>query len=133
MTDKNKPMDMKTLLARLTGEDYCYVTTTGRVTGKPHQIEIWFGLSDDTLYLLSGGMDKSDWVKNLLKNPAVTVRIAKQTFNATARLVTEEKEEKTARYLLAEKYQEWEDGKRLSEWARTALPVAMDLIEENNS
>ena len=33
-----------------------------------------------------------------------------------------------ARYLLAEKYQEWEDGKTLSEWARTALPIAIDII-----
>ena len=28
----------------LAGETYCYLTTTGRVTGKPHTIEIWFAL-----------------------------------------------------------------------------------------
>jgi deazaflavin-dependent oxidoreductase (nitroreductase family) len=124
---------MKTLLATLVDEENCYLTTTGRVTGKPHQIEIWFGLKDDKLYLLSGGRDRSDWVKNLLKTPSVTVRIAKHTFKATARVVTDKDEEMMARYLLAEKYQEWEDGKKLSEWARTALPVAIDLIEEKKS
>ena len=123
-------MDLTTLLSKLTREEYCYLTTTGRITGKPHQIEIWFGLHEDSLYLLSGGMDGSDWVKNLHKNPAVTVRIAKHTFSATARVVTDEKEENMARIMLAEKYQEWEASRKLSEWARTALPIAIDLIEE---
>jgi len=115
------------LLSTLKEEEYCYLTTTGRVTGKLHEIEIWFGMDGSRLYLLSGGRDKSDWVKNLLKNPSVTIRIAKQTFTGTARIVTEEQEDTKARYLLAEKYQEWEEGRTLSQWARTALPVAIDL------
>ena len=115
------------LFSTLKDKDYCYLTTTGRVSGRLHEIEIWFGVNDSTLYLLSGGRDKSDWVKNLLKNPSVTVRIAKQTFTGTARIVTEEQEDTKARYLLAEKYQEWEEGRTLSQWARTALPVAIDF------
>ena len=114
-------------IAALANENYCYLTTTGRVTGKPHEIEIWFGVNEGALYLLSGGMDRSDWVQNLLKNPSVAVRIAKHTFTGTARIVKDEKEDKMARYLLAEKYQEWEEGKTLSGWARTALPVRIDL------
>ncbi len=118
------------LLPNLKTEEYCYLTTTGRVSGKPHQIEIWFGLNKTTLYLLSGGMDKSDWVKNLLKTPSVTVRVASHTFNATARIVTDEKEETMARNLLADKYNERKVNGSLSQWARTALPVAIDLIQE---
>ena len=119
-------MDVSTLLSQLSTEDYCYLTTTGRVSSRPHEIEIWFGTRNNRVYLLSGS-DQSDWVKNLLKNPPVTVRIAKHTFTGTARLVKDANEDRTARYLIAEKYQEWEDGKTLSEWARTALPVAIDL------
>src|SRR5439155_642959 len=59
-------------------EDFCYVTTTGRRTGNPHQIEIWFGSDGDTIYLLSGGGDRSDWFKNLRADPAVLVRIGDQ-------------------------------------------------------
>ena len=130
MADDN---DIKKILARLSKEEYCYLSTTGRVSGRPHEIEIWFGINEETLYLLSGGGDKSDWVKNLLKNPTVTVRIAKHTFTGTAHLVSEGKEETMARYQLAEKYQEWEGKKRLSEWARTALPVAIDLTPLKNA
>jgi deazaflavin-dependent oxidoreductase (nitroreductase family) len=110
-------------------EAYCYLTTTGRVTGKPHEIEIWFGLNGNTLYLLSGGMDKSDWVKNLLKNPSVTVRVGKHRFKANARIVKEEGEEMMARNLLADKYNERRANGSLSKWARTALVVGVDLDE----
>ena len=119
--------DLSSLLPRLAKEDYCYLTTTGRVSGRPHEIEIWFGLHNNILYLLAGS-ENSDWVKNLRKTSSVTVRIGKQTFAGTARLATEKEEDTRARYLLAEKYQEWDEGKTLSEWARTALPVAIDLI-----
>ena len=115
------------LLSTVRDEDYCYLTTMGRVSGHPHEIEIWFGINDSTLYLLSGGKDKSDWVKNLLQNPSASVRIAKHTFTGIARVVTDEQEDTKARYMLAEKYQEWEEGRTLSQWARTALPVAIDL------
>lgn len=124
-------MDIQALLAQLSKEEYCYFTTTGRVTGRPHEIEIWFGATDRTLYLLSGSA-KSDWVQNLRKNPAVTVRIARHTFAGTARIVQDQDEDRMARYLLAEKYQEWEEGRTLSEWARTALPVAIDLGLKSN-
>ena len=124
--------NIATLLSTVKDQDYCYLTTTGRVSGHPHEIEIWFGINDNILYLLSGGGDKSDWVKNLLKNPSVTVRIAKHTFTGIARLVTDEQEDIKARTMLAEKYQEWEEGRTLSQWARTALPVAIDLDSRKN-
>ena len=114
-------------LSKLSTEEFCYLTTTGRVTGRLHEIEIWFVIHDNTLHLLAGGKHESDWVKNLIKNPSVTVRIARHTFAGKARIVMDEKEEMKARIALAEKYQEWEEGRTLSQWARTALPVAIDI------
>jgi deazaflavin-dependent oxidoreductase (nitroreductase family) len=125
--NKGKPL----LSPLLAGEDYCYLTTTGRVTGRPHKIEIWFGLNGATLYLLSGGMDRSDWVKNLLRNPSATVRIAKHTFKGIARILTNEEEEIMARNLLANKYHERKANGLLSKWARTALVVGIDLNSSN--
>ena len=119
-------MDINTPLSDLSTEEYCYLTTKGRVSGRPHEIEIWFGAQNNTVYLLSGS-GKSDWVKNLLKDPVVTVRIAKHNFTGTARVVKDKEKELRARYLVAEKYQELEEGKTLSEWARTALVVGIDL------
>ena len=116
-----------TQISKLNSEEYCYLTTTGRVTGKPHEIEIWFGLKDDTAYLLSGGINKSDWVKNLRKDPSVTLMIAKRTFKATARIIEDKEEEMMARNMLADKYHERTVTGLLSKWARTALVVGIEL------
>ena len=129
MTEKRRSRgrDVGQMLTRLVAEEYCYVTTIGRKSGQPHKIEIWFGLQQRTLYLLSGGGDTSDWVRNMRKNPQVSVRIGRQAFAGLARAVGDAGEERTARLLLAGKYEGWREGRRLSEWARTALPIAVDL------
>ena len=124
---ENTDNNLARLLLTLSNEDYCYLTTKGRVSGLLHEIEIWFGVHGNTLYLLSGGGEGSDWVKNLLKEPSVSVRIRAHTFTGVARIVRVDDEDTMARYMLAEKYQEWKEGKTLSDWARTALPVAIDL------
>jgi deazaflavin-dependent oxidoreductase (nitroreductase family) len=118
--------ELNSLLSGLAKEDYCYLITTGRVTGRPHEIEIWFGLNHATLYLMSGD-GKSDWVKNLRKNPSITVRIASHTFSGTARLVKDEPEQIMARHMLGDKYNEREADGSLSEWAQTALVVGIDV------
>jgi deazaflavin-dependent oxidoreductase (nitroreductase family) len=119
------------ILNRFSKQDYCYLTTKGRVSGNPHEIEIWFAVDGDQIYLLSGGGTDSDWVKNLIANANVTVRLAKQNFAGIARLVSESSEDKIARRLLAAKYYRWQEGKPLNEWARTATPVAIRLSAAN--
>lgn len=109
-------------LAPFEKEEYCYLTTKGRKTGTPHEIEIWFTIHENAIYLLSGGMDKSDWVKNLLQEPKVTLRIAGQTFSAFASILEDKELEPMIRMAMAIKYDEWE-GQDPSEWARTALVV----------
>lgn len=84
---------------------YCYLTTTGRVSGEPREIEIWFALNDGTLYLLAGSGEKAHWVRNLRKTPVVRVRIGATTYPAAGRVVTDPAEDALARRLLVEKYQ----------------------------
>jgi len=113
-------------LAPLADESYCYLTTTGRVSGEPREIEIWFGLRGQTLYMLSGGRDRSDWVKNLLRDPGVTVRIGERTFQGRARVVEDPGEDDRARELLFEKYSPGYSGD-LADWRAGALPIAVEL------
>ena len=103
-------------------KEYCYLTTRGRVTGKPHEIEIWFVVHEDALYIMSGNMEKSDWVKNLLKDPHVSICIAGQTFPVLAALLDNKTLESIVRMKMATKYNE-KEGSELSEWAKTALVV----------
>ena len=113
-------------------QPFCYLTTSGRVSGRPHTIEIWFALQGRTLYVLSGGGDRSDWVRNLLVWPEVTVRIGRRDaaeLPGRARVVEAGSEEdELARRLVVAKYQPSYGGD-LSGWRRLALPVAVDLAD----
>lgn len=113
-------------LKPLVDEDFCYLTTRGRVSGRPHEIEIWFSLvpRSGTLYMLSDS-ERSDWVLNLRRVPEVTVRVAGETFDGRARVVEDGEEDELARGLLVEKYED--NPGSLGNWRRTALPVAVDL------
>ncbi|CAN5501677.1 hypothetical protein BH10ACT2_BH10ACT2_10300 [soil metagenome] len=82
----------------------CYVTTKGRRTGNPHEVEIWFGVFDDTLYLISGNGPKADWFRNALANPEVAVRIESDTRVGSAYLVTDETERRSVGELMGKKY-----------------------------
>jgi len=114
-------------LLQLAGEDFCYLTTTGRISGRPHTIEIWFAIHEQTLYMLSGGRDKSDWVKNALQTPAVQVKINSTIFDGIARLVRGTEEDTLARTIVFEKYTP-RSSDNLVGWSHTSLPIAIDIL-----
>lgn len=115
-------------LQQFVDDNFCYLTTTGRVTGRLHTIEIWFALQGRALYMLAGGRYDSDWVKNLLRTPEVRVRLREQVLAGRGRVVEQPDEDALARALVVAKYQP-RDSDDLSEWGRTALAVAVDLVE----
>jgi deazaflavin-dependent oxidoreductase (nitroreductase family) len=107
-------------------QDFCYLTTSGRVTGNPHRIEIWFALVDQTVFLMAGDRDRSDWVRNLMVTPDVELELGGRKRVTRARVVEEGTDEDAlARRAMLEKYAE-RDGGDLSTWGRTALVVAVD-------
>lgn len=106
--------------------DFCYLTTTGRISGNPHRIEIWFVLLDETVYLMAGDRDRSDWVRNLMITPDVGLELGGRKRVTRARVVEGgTDEDASARRLMLEKY-EARDGGDLGTWGRTALVVAID-------
>jgi len=113
-------------LQQLTADDFCYLTTTGRVTGRPHTIEIWFAVDGNTLFMLAGGGERPDWVKNATQTPEVDVRIRDIHFSGQARRVTEPDEDALARRIVVAKYQP-RSGDELNSWGRTSLPIAVDI------
>ncbi|MFZ4721242.1 MAG: nitroreductase/quinone reductase family protein [Ilumatobacteraceae bacterium] len=65
-------------LAAHADTENCYLGTIGRVSGRAHEVEIWFGVVDDVLYMINGS-GAADWHRNALANPQVTVRIDGET------------------------------------------------------
>jgi deazaflavin-dependent oxidoreductase (nitroreductase family) len=120
--------DARALLEPVGDVPFCYLTTTGRVSGRAHRIEIWFAIDRattvPTIYLLAGARERSDWVANLVADPHCTVEIGEHTFDATGRVLEGTGEERAARDLVYAKYRE---GNDLEVWRESALPVALDL------
>ena len=85
--DAQTYVPVSSLSYNLADEDFCYLTTTGRVTGQPRTIEIWFALHKHMLYMLAGSREKAGWVKNLARTSYVSVRMGNQHFTRSARIV----------------------------------------------
>jgi deazaflavin-dependent oxidoreductase (nitroreductase family) len=92
-------------------EQYLYLTTRGRKSGRPREIEIWFTHRDGCFYVIAE-YPASNWVQNLRADPQAHVRVAGQSFAARARFVTSENEPELHRAiagLSCEKFG-WGDG-----------------------
>lgn len=108
-------------------ETVCYLTTTGRVSGRPLEIEIWYAAIGDSLYLISGAGTDADWVQNLSADPAAMVRVGDETFPVVGRVPVHPGEERTVAVdHLHDKYGDQVDSSR-EDWHRTAFIVALDL------
>ena len=93
-------------------EPFIYVTTTGRTTGKPRQIEIWFVVHAGCIYILAEHGRNAQWVMNILRDSRVKVRLAGLAFDATARVLDPQADADTwraAQDLARAKYG-WGDG-----------------------
>ena len=64
-----------------------YLTTTGRRSGQPRQIEIWFTEHAGRYYLVAEHGERARWVQNLRTDPRVSVRVGERVFPASARVV----------------------------------------------
>lgn len=123
--------DEQQWLARWASEPYAYLTTIGRRTGRPHRIEIWFAAENGRVYLLSGGRDRSDWVRNLQANARVTIELGDETRAGRARVLQAGTvEDHRARELLVGKYGQ---GDNLDDWGRTSLAVVIEFSADTQA
>lgn len=66
-----------------------YLTTTGKVTGRPHTVPLRLVYHRGKVYASRRDI-RSDWCRNLLKNPNVIVEIHGHQFTGTAEVLTDE-------------------------------------------
>jgi deazaflavin-dependent oxidoreductase (nitroreductase family) len=73
-----------------------YLTTTGRNSGEPHEIEIWFVEHEGKYYLVSEHRERSHWVLNIVHNPKVSFWVDGQIYVGSGRTVTPQTEPELA-------------------------------------
>jgi ribosomal protein L11 methyltransferase len=96
-------------------EEFAYVTTTGRKSGRTHTVELWYLLDGRTAWFLHTG-GPSDWIANALAGP-VAVRIGDRVWAGTARLAEPGSE---LREVLGERYAS-------PSWSVEGIGIAIEL------
>ena len=90
-------------------EQYLYLTTRGRKSGVPREIEIWFTHREGRFYLIAE-YATSNWIQNLVAYPEVEVRVAGKSSKARARVISPDTDlSRTVQQLSRDKYG-WGDG-----------------------
>ena len=111
-------------LAEADREPLAWLTTTGRRSGRGREVELWWSTDGATVYLISGGRDRSDWVRNLLAEPRASFRTSAGTLAVSARLpLADPAERAVAARALAGKY-----GRDADAWERNAYLIALDPV-----
>ena len=100
------------------------IITTGRRTGRPHRVTVWFAYEPGALWLRTDR--DADWLRNLEREPRARVRVADQEIDVHRERLDDE--DAALRHLIAlwrAKYgQEW-----VADWyvERGRVPVRLRL------
>ncbi|MBI3029980.1 MAG: nitroreductase family deazaflavin-dependent oxidoreductase [Candidatus Rokubacteria bacterium] len=112
MSDALGELQRETLVRPRREPEFLYLTTTGRRSGLLREIEIWFTRRRGRYYVISERRRGSRWVRNLLADPRVRVRVGRRRFTGRARVVDARAEPELSRTVQArsrEKYG-WGEG-----------------------
>jgi deazaflavin-dependent oxidoreductase (nitroreductase family) len=102
------------------------ITTTGRKTGRPRRIEIWFHNLDGRLFI-TGLPGRRSWYANLVANPEFTFHLKESVqadLPARARPIVDEAER---RALLSGLLQKLGGGRDLEAWVEGSPLVEIEL------
>jgi deazaflavin-dependent oxidoreductase (nitroreductase family) len=76
-------------LGPIMGRLVLLLTTTGRKTGLKRVTPLQYEVVGDAIYVGASRGLKSDWVRNILANPRVEVRLKKHRFQALSEVITD--------------------------------------------
>jgi deazaflavin-dependent oxidoreductase (nitroreductase family) len=124
--ERNTTMDEQVRQA-LEQDQTIDITTTGRKSGKPRRIEIWFHNLSGRLYI-TGTPGRRDWYANMRANPRFTFHLKRSTqanLPAIARPILDEKERQ--RVLARVLNNVGRDPSQLDEWVKNSPLVEVEL------
>lgn len=98
-------------MTELEREQYLYLSTRGRKSGRLREIEIWFTEREGRFYIIAEH-ETSNWLRNLLANPEVQVRVGGRSFSGRARVLDPQTDARlrTAVQQLSQGKYGWSDG-----------------------
>jgi deazaflavin-dependent oxidoreductase (nitroreductase family) len=112
-------------LRRVSSKQTTRLTHYGRKTGKLYQVTIWFVLDGDKLYIGTANVNRQ-WVRNVQKTPRIRLSVAGESFDGTARFLTDRAEHERAMAAIRRKYWMF---RPIIELGR--LLAALDVMRDN--
>jgi deazaflavin-dependent oxidoreductase (nitroreductase family) len=103
------------------------ITTTGRHSGQPRRIEIWFHNLSGRLYI-TGTPGRRDWYANMRANPAFTFHLKQSVpmdLPARARAILDEEERRQVLPHILKRV--GREASVLNDWVRNSPLVQVDL------
>jgi len=97
------------------------LTTTGRKSGKPHTVEIWFVVADARRVYVQHVRGKAHWYKNLAKRPDVQVDFGDGPLAARATPIADPAEVRRVLGLIRRKY-------RIAAWLVQLLGITKQPV-----
>src|SRR6266568_3595015 len=98
------------------------IIVTGRRTGRPITIPVWFVYEENTLWLLPVYGSRTQWYRNLKKNRAITIQASGAQRNLRARLL----KSKPAVRKVIQRFREKYTAEQIKRWY-TGLDVAVQI------
>jgi deazaflavin-dependent oxidoreductase (nitroreductase family) len=112
-------------LEKVKKEQFIYLTTIGRKTGRSHTRELWFAVADGRIFLSHEG-SHTDWMKNISKNPKVSLKIGKENFEAQGRITSEKDDARSiGQKALYEKYYGPASKEVIDDWFELSTVVEL--------
>lgn len=87
--EQHDEASIEKFIAALQKTDEIRLTVIGRSSGRKISRPVWFVHEGDMLYLLAVTGSDSQWYKNVLENPIVTLSAKRATLTAKARAITD--------------------------------------------
>jgi deazaflavin-dependent oxidoreductase (nitroreductase family) len=81
----------------------CRLTTTGRKSGQPRTVTIWFALGDGRVYL-TGSKSDPHWCRNIRADDAVRLEIGGRQLGGRARVIDDADEASAVRQRFVDRY-----------------------------
>jgi hypothetical protein len=103
------------------------ITTTGRTSGHPHRIEMWFHKLDGRLYL-TGTPGSRGWYANLLAHPAFTFHLKGRVRADLPARATPVLDAAPRRAILARLLDRLGHAEDLDRWVRESPLVEVEIL-----
>lgn len=108
------------------------LVTRGRTSGRDHRVEIWFGVVDDRLCLLSGNGPGADWFRNAIADTTVSVIVDDHEFRGRADVVSDPDFRRRIGEVMRAKYP-WDGdasiGLTFDAWCNDVPALAISRVE----